>query len=417
MVKQRQNVLGRAREGLPRHPAGSAGRLLGVAGAVSIVAAVSLGSTALASASGAAVGGAVSLASPTPFLAGLKTVTTVAPSAPTGGDVNPYGVAVVPASRDKLVAGDVLVSNFNNSANQQGTGTTIFEIAPNGDRHLFAEITPQSAAGKACGGVGLTTALAVFRRGWVVVGSLPTSDGTSATASGGCLFVIDSQGRVVRTITSPLINGPWDLAAADEGAQGVLFVANVLNGTLAADPPGSVVNDGTVVRIRLDLPTTGVPSVANQAVIASGFSERTDPNALVIGPTGAALGPNGTLYVADTLNNRISAVPDAMSRQTTAFTGQDLTSNGFLQGPLGLAIAPNGDILTVNSQDGNIVETSPSGAQVAHVTLDNNGGAGDLFGLAVAPNGRSLYFVDDFGGPNTPASNPLANSLALAQSA
>jgi len=249
---------------------------------------------------------------------------------------------------------------------------------------------------------------------------LPTTDGTSATASAGCLFVIDGQGQVARTITGPLINGPWDLTAVDQGDQGTLFVTNVLNGTVAADPdpsqPGNVVNDGTVVRLQLDLPENGVPSVDNQAVIGSGFSERTDPAALVIGPTGVGLGPNGTLYVADTLNNRISGIPDAMFRQTTAFTGEDVSSNGLLQGPLGMAIAPNGDILTVNGQDGNVVETSPSGAQVAHVTIDNNGGAGNLFGLAVAPNGRSLYFVDDFGGPNTPSSSPRSNSLALLQS-
>jgi hypothetical protein len=49
-------------------------------------------------------------------------------------------------------------------------------------------------------GIGLTTALIVHRSGWVIVGSLPTSDGSSAPARGGCLLVLDNQGRVVESI-------------------------------------------------------------------------------------------------------------------------------------------------------------------------------------------------------------------------
>ncbi len=55
-------------------------------------------------------------------------------------------------------------------------------------------------------------------------------------------------------------------------------------------------------------------------------------------------------------------------------------------------------MLTVNSGDGNIVETTPAGTQVATKALDKSGsppGAGALFGLAVAPHGNGVYFVDD----------------------
>jgi hypothetical protein len=110
--------------------------------------------------------------------------------------------------------GDVLVSNFNAKGNLQDTGTTIVEISPQAQQRVFATtIGETSPAGMACGGVGLTTAFAVFRRGWVVVGSLPTTDGSSATATRGCLFVLDSHGSGVRTITGAKINGPWDMTA------------------------------------------------------------------------------------------------------------------------------------------------------------------------------------------------------------
>jgi hypothetical protein len=75
-----------------------------------------------------------------------------------------------------------------------------------------------------------------------------------------------------------------------------------------------------------------------------------------------------------------------------------LTSGGGLNSPLGLTIAPGGDVLTVNGGDGRIVETSPAGVQVASRFLDRSGsppGAGALFGLAVAPHGSGLYYVDD----------------------
>jgi sugar lactone lactonase YvrE len=171
----------------------------------------------------------------------------------------------------------------------------------------------------------------------------------------------------------------------------------VLNGTVAAN--GKVVNRGTVLRIELDVPTqgAGMPSVKSTTVIGSGFSERTDPAALVIGPTGVGLS-GSTLYVADSLKNRIAAIPNALERKTTAHTGNDVTANGAINDPLGLTIAPNGDILTVNGNNGKIVETTPSGTQVAQRLLDRTGtppGAGCLFGLAVAPGGNGVYFVDD----------------------
>jgi sugar lactone lactonase YvrE len=339
---------------------------------------------------GAAVAG-------TTFLGGTSTISPVSSTVPGNGDLNPYGVAVVQKSVGDLVAGDVLVSNFNNGPmNQQGIGSTIVEISPSGSQTVFAHVDPNGAAGRKCGGVGFTTALAVLRRGWVIVGSLPTTDGMSATATAGCLFVLDSHGHVARVIRGGDINGPWDMTALDQGKRAVLFVTNVLNGTVAAG--GTVVNKGTVVRIDLSLSGHHAPRVRHETVIGSGFAERTDPTALVVGPTGVALARDGILYVADTVSNRIAAIPDAVHRHRSALTGNDVTSNGALNGPLGMALAPNGDILTVNGGDGNAVETSPAGTQVATTTLDSSGappGSGALFGLAVAPDDESLYFVDD----------------------
>jgi hypothetical protein len=341
---------------------------------------------------------ALTFASGSPYIDQFHTISTVASTVPSNGDINPYGVAVIPNTIGKLNKGNVLVSNFNASSNLQGTGTTIVQVSPGGTRSLFAQIDPSMLPGSCPGGVGLTTALAVLQRGWVIVGSLPTKDGTSKTAKAGCLIVLDSTGHAVETFSGSPINGPWDMAAFDQDATATLFVTNVLNGTVNGN--GKVVNKGTVIRIVLKVPDqgNGLPSRVSTTVIGSGFSERTDPASLVIGPTGVGLGSNGTLYVADSLNNRIAAIPHALDRSGTAHSGIDVTSNGFLNDPLGLTVAPNGDILTVNGNNGRIVETTPGGTQIARKFLDTSGsppGAGALFGLAIVPGGKGVYFVDD----------------------
>ena len=326
------------------------------------------------------------------FVGPLHHVTTLASTVPANGDVNPYGVAVVPRSTGHLRRDNILISNFNNKANVQGTGTTIVQITPRGHVSLFARVSRHL---RGCpGGVGLTTALTVLRSGWVIVGSLPTKGGN--VSGSGCLIVLDRWGHVRETFTGRGINGPWDMTSADFGRMADLFVTNVLNGTVAAK--GTIVHRGTVVRLLLVIPPGRMPFIVRLDTIGSGFGEHLDPAALVIGPTGVGLGRNGTLYVADTVANRIAAIPHAIFRISSAGRGATVSRGHALNGPLGLVVAPGGDILTVNSGNGNLVEVTPFGLQIAVRALDVSGsppGAGALFGLAVKPHHRAVYFVDD----------------------
>jgi hypothetical protein len=303
---------------------------------------------------------------------------------------------LVTKNQGALVKGNVLISNFNNSKNLQGTGTTIVQVSPSGKLSQFAKINAAKLPGKCPGGVGLTTALTILRGGWVVVGSLPTKDGSAATTSAGCLIVLDNHGRVRETFAGNGINGPWDMTSVSRGPTAQLFVTNVLNGTKKA--AGMVVHRGTVLRLDLKMCGSMPPRLVNTTKIGSGFQQRTDPAALVIGPTGVGLAPNGTLYVANSLVSAINAIPNATMRSTSAGTGTMITKGAALNTPLGLIIAPNGDVLTVNGGNGRIVETTPKGNQIAKKFLDSSGsppGAGALFGLAVAPSNAGVYYVDD----------------------
>jgi hypothetical protein len=360
---------------------------------------MALASTALA---GAAATAMFAVAAPAAqargtasFIGMFHMRTTIGSTVPANGDQNPYGTVVVGTSEGSLVKGDVLISNFNNAMNLQGTGTTIVQVSPSGNLTQFAKINAATLPGKCPGGVGLTTALEILPGGWVVVGSLPTKDGTAATAKAGCLIVLDNMGNVRETFSGHGINGPWDMAMTSQGTRTDLFLANVLNGTVAAG--GMVVHRGTILRLTLGMAGSMPPQLLSITRIGSGFPERTDPSALVVGPTGLGLS-NGILYVANSAVSSINAIPAAAFRVTSARTGRVVTSGGAVNDPLGMTIAPNGDVLTVNGANGLIVETTPAGIQVAKKMLDSSGsppGSGALFGLAVAPGNAGVYYVDD----------------------
>jgi len=326
------------------------------------------------------------------FLGRFSTVSLIASTVPANGDENPYGIVTVPTSVGSLTRGALLVSNFNNSENLQGTGTTIVQVTPAGTRSAFAQIDPATLPGPCPGGVGLTTALAVLPRGYVVVGSLPTANGMAATAQAGCLIVLDSKGHVVETISGAPINGPWDMTAVADGENTTLFITNVLNGTVASGE--TPIDEGTVVRMTLHTGSKRPPAVTSTQVIANGFPERTDPAALVVGPTGVALGDEGSLYVADTQGNRIAAIPDALFRHAPLGGGGiTVAKGGYLNNPLGLTLAPNGDVLAANAGDGNIVEITPFGAEFQ--PFETGAGAGGLFGLTPSGGRPGVYFVND----------------------
>jgi hypothetical protein len=331
------------------------------------------------------------------FLSSLGTPTMVGSTVPANGDVNPYGILVVPSTTGKLTQGNTLISNFNDKANVQGTGSTIVEVSPSGTLSTFATIASLPPAHQCPGGVGLTTALSILPGGWVVVGSLPAgANGALPLANpAGCLIVLNPNGAVVETWTNANINGPWDMTETSTSTGADLFVANVLSrpaGTSATPKSGDA---STIVRISVSLSAAAAPRMTSSVVIGSGFTSQANKAALVQGPTGVILGHNGTLYVAETLQNRVSEIPNALTRMSPVADGtKTLTSGGWLNAPLGLTFAPNGDILVMNANNGNAVEVSPSGHQLTKTTLVPKG-AGDLFAAAITANGKGLLFVND----------------------
>jgi uncharacterized protein (TIGR03118 family) len=331
-----------------------------------------------------AIQAAPTLGSGTPIVTNLANgVHQTFDTVPANGDQNPYGVAFVPADYrggGQLHPGDILVSNFNNSDNNQGTGTTIVRVTPSGERSVFFQGDT---------GLGLTTALGILKNGFVIVGNVPTQDGTIDTIGRGSLLVLDSNGNLVETLTNRrLLDGPWDLAINDTGNHAQVFVSNVLN--------------GTITRIDLRVPRNGnAPVVEDMVRIASGYAHEPNDAALVVGPTGLTYdAANDILYVASTDDNAIFAIRHAGSTSRNRGMGQLVYQDDtHLHGPLGLVLAPNGNLIVANgdavneddTQPSELVEFTPDGQFVGQFSISADIGA--AFGIAVDTSDGALRFA------------------------
>lgn len=335
------------------------------------------------------------------FLARIHQQTTLTSTVPANGDLNPYAIAVAPVSVGKIKQGDVLVDNFNDKGNLQGLGTTIVDYDPSTKKMTEVAAIPRQIEG--CpGGVGLTTAMTMLKSGWIVVGSMPSTDGTTATKGTGCLVVIDAEGHVRGTFSSPSINGPWgNMAVIDNGGTATLFVSNTGFGVGAPTDSSPVLKKANVLRIELKIAEGKIPAITRETIVADGFGEQADKGVFVIGPTGLALGKDGTLYVSDAIDNSVSAIPNAVARADSAGTGRVITKDNLLKRPLALAATNQGHLLATNGLNGQVVEIDPAnGAQVGAYWADTDKaqqppGSGDLFGIAMTPSGDGFYYVED----------------------
>jgi hypothetical protein len=344
--------------------------------------------------SAAATIGAAVLAFSGAMLAQAQTTKSIFPllppkvsTVPSNGDVNPYGVAIVPKTLQAgggLQPGDILVSNFNDNLNLQGRGTTIMRVSKTGVSTFYTSSH----------GMGLSAALGVLTNGIVLIGNLPTFDGTPATVQPGSISVLDQFGDFLGTIgTLATVDGPWGMAVDDTGTNGTgiahVFVSNVLSGVIS----------------RFDISYTPGNLSATGLVLANGFNHRADPAALEVGPSGLAyIASSNTLLVANSDDDSIYEIPNAATANTTQTATLLINDLTHLHGPLDLAILPNGHFVVANSDGSNadpnqpseLVEYTAQGVFVGQMPVDpNNGGA---FGLAVSNLGWGTFqlaAVDD----------------------
>lgn len=317
----------------------------------------------------------------------------VGSTVPQNGDTNPYGVAVVPFSSGKLVAGDILVANFNNSAGNAGAGTTIVEVDPHtGQTSLFYQGT-KTVVGPV--GVAINPLNDI-----VWVGDFgPANAGSVYDGAGANVDAISPAGSLLTTYNNQststgILSGVWGLTASEVNGHVSFYWSNAGDGTTGT-------GGGTIWQLNPKAGVGGQPLASSYTLLGGGYGFANTPGTTATntgGPEGMVYDPhNDTLYAADDVTNQIIAIKGV---STGSYNSTAIVSGGMLNSPQNITINPaNGDLLVVNGAGNNdLLEYSPAGNLVATLNLQPNQGAGALFGLTATLTARhelAIYYTDD----------------------
>jgi len=326
---------------------------------------------------------------------------------PVNGDQNPYGLAIAPATKGLITAGDLIVCNFNDGpTNTQGLGTTIVGLHPTAGSAPYR--IAQSPKLQGCNALAM----------------LPDDSISVAAWSADLNPLVNAAGSVQEPFASDTFGSPWGEAfvAATSSEPGALYVATT---------PGGASNsaNGAIRRISLD-----GDAQTSATEIASGFCASGAPGA-IFGPAGLTYDPSAdTLYIVDTSSNSVVAFTGVSSigangvvvngqcgtgsatpTPTPTFSGPSASSakviahGSPLSTPLSAALLSNGDLIVGNadinvaapSKTTNLlIEVSPvlPGGIVAQPLQIDTGAPGALFGIAAtvdAAGNQVIFFNDD----------------------
>lgn len=286
-----------------------------------------------------------------------KLVSTVAPN----GDGNPYGLAIAPANytginaatgaKNVLQPGDVLVSNFSNSAGAN-TGTTIMRYVPGTGSisQFYQEKAGAGPVAMAISNLGATW-IANFLPGYsnpnagTTTGNgnvvVVTPNGTDFPNGTG---VIDNSSGATFNPVGDQFAGPWGQAFGIKAgtAAPYFFVTQVNSGSIQRQKfvPGQFARESVVTIGKLPVGTNTLDPTGPQGMV---YDASTD-----------------VLFVVSTASNSIVAFPNATT--TPGLEASTIVYQGTpLNAPVGLTINPlTGSLLVVNQLDNNLVEILPN---------------------------------------------------------
>jgi hypothetical protein len=181
---------------------------------------------------------------------------------------------------------------------------------------------------------------------------------------------------------------------------------------VAVGPDGSVyISDSSANLIRKVTPDGTITTVVGTGEAGSGGDDGPATEAELNYPTGLAVGPDGTLYIADTGSNRIRHVDTDGVITTVAGTGEEgYTSDAVyadtaaLALPEGVAVHRTGDLYIADTGNDRIRRVDSEGIITTVVGVGTPGDGGDdgpaieaslngPRGLAVTSDG-TLYIAD-----------------------
>lgn len=199
---------------------------------------------------------------------------------------------------------------------------------------------------------------------------------------------------------------------APDGATKVIAENLSTPSAVALAPDGTLVvaDTGSHTIKRVDAQSGAVQIIAGVPAHA-GFADGDGAGALFDGPIGVAVGADGTVFVADTYNDRVRAI----DRQGTVRTLAGGDAPGYRDAadgaqarfhtPCGIAVAPDGALIIADTGNQRLRRVELSGAVT---TIAGTGEAGSLDGLlstalfdeptGVAVESDGTIYVADAGG-------------------
>jgi sugar lactone lactonase YvrE len=222
----------------------------------------------------------------------------------------------------------------------------------------------------------------------------------------------------MRALNGPSVRGHLRSSRAPRFLTGVVAVLSLLSckegGAPGSDISGAVLAGDPVVT-ALALPTTpGITLVAG-GLGGSGTIDGTGTGARFYMPSGVAAAADGTLYVADSGNHTIRKI--SPTGEVTTFAGvagqSGSTDSGAPEGPRfkspsGVAVAPDGTVYVADSGNFTVRKITPAGVVSTFAgragesgrddALSDDGTGADArfntpFGIAVAADG-AIYVAD-----------------------
>lgn len=303
---------------------------------------------------------------------------------PKNGDLNPYGLDVAKASAGPISKGDLVVCNFNDSANVQGNGTTIVSLHP--QQGSTPTHIAQDASLKGCDALALS----------------PNDNPWNAAFVANDNPIFSPEGSLVTTLG----NGPWhgpfgETFSPTKGPFGnaAFYVSNAATG-----------GNGSIVRVNI---------TANGFTfdeIATGFAINGGAPGSILGPSGLQYdAKRDRLFIVDgadnslTVFNFVSLIPaHGIVVKGSEFSGvahflaRRVFAGAPLNGPISSALLPNGHLVLGNTLDpagtNLMVEISPSSGKVLATKNVDTGAAGALFGMVAtgtSAGDTKIYFNDD----------------------
>jgi hypothetical protein len=298
------------------------------------------------------------------------------------GDEGPRAISIVPTSTGKLIKGQLLVCNFEDSTGAPGKGTTLETLSPKPSSAPVRFF--QNNVIEGCDGD------AIFHNDSVY----------GAGLTSGKIAAITKKGTLAKTYSGKTITAPFSDAAAQTTqifSPLYLYAGTTTSGGLLSISLGSYGN-GLATQVAKGF---GVSHSSGGELAASGmqYDPNTDTLYIVDGVTNTVVAFSNSSKLLDKDEIIVEPGGKTFSCEYPKTTCGSLVYSGSpLNAPMASALLPNGNLVVANTQGtaNTLVELTPSGQVLDTEVVDTSSTQG-VFGLVARGTNDSntvIFYTD-----------------------